>query len=137
MNGEFIFPGKPGIRVGGIYLSGPMTGYEEMNYPAFFSAEDVLRAHGVMVDIFNPAKYEVEGDCSPGTDNWIDLIVGDTMIISDSMYGLILLKGWEKSVGVKHEVSTARYRGTPIITMETAMLNSAEFLNITFGGRDV
>ena len=40
-----------------IYIAGPMRGYPEFNFPAFYAAEERLRARGHAV--FNPARRDV------------------------------------------------------------------------------
>ena len=41
-----------------IYVAGPMRGYEEFNYPAFYEAERILESIGW--DVVNPAKMDAE-----------------------------------------------------------------------------
>ena len=43
-----------------IYIAGPMTGFPEFNFPAFFAAQAELEAKGWQV--FNPAAKDVEAD---------------------------------------------------------------------------
>lgn len=39
-----------------IYIAGPMTGYPEFNFPAFFQAETRLKKYGW--NVFNPARND-------------------------------------------------------------------------------
>lgn len=46
-----------------IYIAGPMSGYPEFNFPAFFAAQRKLEATGWTV--FNPAEKDQEKDLDP------------------------------------------------------------------------
>lgn len=74
-----------------LYLSGPMTGYPELNYPAFNEAEIKLLKEGWSVE--NPASIGVvEGA------EWEDYMTSALLQISKcgAMY---MLKGWQMSRG--------------------------------------
>ena len=45
-----------------IYLSGAMTGYPDLNFPAFHAAAKALRERGLVV--VNPAEIKPEGEPS-------------------------------------------------------------------------
>lgn len=46
-----------------IYIAGPMSGYPEFNFPAFFAAQERLEADGWIV--FNPAEKDQEATLDP------------------------------------------------------------------------
>lgn len=74
-----------------LYLAGPMTGYEDYNFPAFNAAAEKLRAEGWTVH--NPADHgAVEGA------SWEDYMAYDLTKVGlcGAMY---MLKGWEMSRG--------------------------------------
>lgn len=82
-----------------LYISGPMTGIPEWNFPAFNKAADQLRAAGY--DVVNPADG--------GSDNsksWEDYLREDLRLLLDCD-GIALLPGWEKSRGARLEVHVA------------------------------
>lgn len=96
-----------------IYIAGPMSGYENFNFPAFFAAEEKLKAEGYIV--YNPANKEVEqsdavqnnkdGDRDKLMEDGFDfreVFKWDTekVIECDAIY---MLKGWEKSPGARAE----------------------------------
>lgn len=102
-----------------IYIAGPMTGYPEFNFPAFFAAAKKLEAEGWHVH--NPAnKSEEEGvveNDSYGEGDAAGLIASGwdfrkayiwdltAVIKSDAIY---LLKGWENSPGAVGEYTIAK-----------------------------
>lgn len=80
-----------------IYLSGPMTGLPDYNYPAFNEAARKLRAHGH--DVFNPAEA-FEGNQSL---TWDEYLRADIKAIFDCD-AIQVLPGWRDSVGARLEV---------------------------------
>ena len=99
-----------------IYIAGPMTGYPEFNFPAFFAAQRRLEAAGWLVH--NPAAKDSEHDLGESA------ITGDAKkAIADGFNfreafawdmdkivhgdGIYMLKGWEQSPGARAEHSVA------------------------------
>lgn len=83
-----------------IYLSGPMTGLPEENYPAFRAAAARLRALGYHV--LNPAE-------TAGGETKIDR---STFMAIDAGYVsaadiIVLMEGWQRSKGSKCELILA------------------------------
>lgn len=95
-----------------IYLSGPMTGYPQYNFPAFDYAAAKLRAEGH--EVFSPADNDrvrgLTGDTTipfpPGVTARV-LFKDDTSYICDHAEKVALLAGWEKSRGARAEVALA------------------------------
>lgn len=100
-----------------IYIAGPMSGYPEFNFPAFYAAGDKLEAEGWKV--FNPAKKEQEkeldaeafetGDAKKAVSSGFDFrecYLWDLarVIYADAIY---MLKGWESSPGACGEHAAA------------------------------
>lgn len=102
-----------------IYIAGPMSGYPEFNFPAFFDAESNLKAGGWTV--FNPANKEQEKELDPTSfetgDAKLAVAAGfdfreaylwdvSRVIESDAIY---LLPGWQYSPGAcgEHAVAVA------------------------------
>ena len=83
-----------------IYISGPMTGYPDLNFPAFDYAATVLRKAGF--DAVNP----VDVNPDPNAD-WFDCILVDMRLVKDCD-AIYLLKGWEQSPGAQIEYWTAK-----------------------------
>lgn len=80
---------------GKIYCAGPMRGYEGLNFAAFNSAAEDLRADGW--EVVNPVEI------NPDTNaEWLDCMQKDicALVYCDSIY---MLTGWEKSEGATLE----------------------------------
>lgn len=82
-----------------LYISGPMTGYQEWNFPAFHAAHDQLEAAGH--DVVNPAAKPA------GEMSWADYLKMDLIDICSGVEGIALLTGWEMSKGARLEVTVA------------------------------
>jgi hypothetical protein len=83
-----------------IYISGPMDGYPDDNYPEFFRAAGVFRKKGF--NVLNPPEFQVR---SPEKTRY-DYMRLDIKRLADAD-AVVLLQGWEGSVGAKHEVYAA------------------------------
>lgn len=81
------------------YLSGPMTGYENFNIPAFKSAKEELEKQGF--------KLELPVDIENAKEGWLwgDYLAEDVRVICNECEGIILLPEWERSRGAKLEVA--------------------------------
>lgn len=95
----------PRKKVRRLYISGPMSGYEEFNYPAFHEAAEALRAAGYEVE--NPAEIGHPGMA------YVDLIREDIRVILDCD-GVATLEGWWASRGAHIETSVAGVLNMPI-----------------------
>lgn len=76
-----------------IYISGPMTGLPDFNYPAFHRMAAKFRAAGFEVE--NPAE-------NPGFDDWAGYMrhALTQLLTCDA---ILMLDGWENSRGAKIE----------------------------------
>jgi hypothetical protein len=80
------------------YLSGPMSGLPELNFPAFTRAAKLLRGMGLQ--IVNPA----EQTAVPAGSAWADYMRHDIGIMM-ACKGIIMLPGWQNSEGAKPELA--------------------------------
>jgi nucleoside 2-deoxyribosyltransferase len=111
------------------YLAGPMNGYEEYNFPAFFKAEEHLKQLGF--DVINPARIDQEElGFNPKIDTADAAFLNEAakrdlngVIESDC---LILLQGWEKSKGANAEIGVAKWLNKPIYLYPSLCLLSEE-----------
>ena len=74
-----------------VYLSGPMTGIEDMNVPAFNDAARLLCKRGIRV--FVPTVHP---------DGWGPALARDlTTILTGGIDALVMLDGWHRSRGTR------------------------------------
>lgn len=89
------------------YVSGPMTGIPEFNFPAFAAKTAELRAEGLTV----VSPHEVAGDLGHPWDYYLRK---DIRALMDCTH-VVLLDGWEASRGARLEVHIARALGMTVI----------------------
>lgn len=86
-----------------VYISGPMTGLPEFNFPAFNAKAAELRAAGH--DVINPTEHGEDG-CT----EWHEFLRKDIRLLMDC-YAIHMLPGWENSKGARLELHIARELG--------------------------
>lgn len=90
-----------------VYLSGPMTGIPQWNFPAFNAEAVRLRAAGF--DVVNPAEL------NPDTSmTWHECMRADIKALCDCDT-LALLPGWEGSQGAHLELHIAHRLGLRVV----------------------
>lgn len=89
-----------------VYISGPMQGYADHNFPAFEKAAKRLRHLGY--EVVSPHEIEQEPD-----GQWEDFLKKDLreMLTCDT---IILLVGWTQSKGAMLELFVARQVGMDV-----------------------
>lgn len=90
-----------------VYIAGPMSGYDDYNYPAFNKSAALLRANGF--EVFNPAE-SFGGDTTLPRGAYARV---DIQAVLDSE-GIVLLDGWDRSRGAVTEMRVAADLGLTI-----------------------
>lgn len=90
-----------------VYISGPMTGMPEHNFPAFNAEAARLRALGYQV--INPAEINPDG-----TKPWKECLREDIKHLCDCDT-IALLPGWENSQGAHLELHISHRIGSRIV----------------------
>lgn len=93
-----------------IYLSGPMTGLPEWNYPAFNEAAAYLRAKGY--EVFNPAEI-FGGETHLPREVYMKEDIR-ALLNCDTV---MMLQGWQDSEGAKLEFQIAKQIGLPVLEL--------------------
>ncbi len=121
-----------------LYLSGPMRGYPNFNFPRFFEVAEALRRQGHM--ILNPAEHDCQvypdimewpGFAAGNTDecpafNLPDSLAWDFKTIVCDVEGIALLPGWERSSGAKAERFVAEATGRSVWLVKGDLLVEAQ-----------
>ncbi len=98
-----------------VYLSGPMTGMPEDNFPAFFEAAKRWREKGWRV--ISPAEEDIRlgGPLEHPTDVIIRRDLEIIMSLRVGQDAVVALAGWFASLGARAEVALAQWRGIQVI----------------------
>lgn len=100
-----------------IYISGPMTGLPDYNYPAFNVAAAQLRAAGFHVE--SPAENKPP-EC--GTwEGWMRIALKQLI----DCHAVAVLPGWEKSKGALVEIQVASQLGMKVLPVDMWMMEGA------------
>ena len=94
-----------------IYLSGPMTGLPEYNYPLFREVAGELREAGHRV--YNPAEFPHKGD--PKDFPIRKAFAAYAAFICLEADTIVLLPGWQASKGVLAEKALAENCGLDVV----------------------
>ena len=90
------------------YISGPMSGRKDHNFPAFYAAEEKLRSLGMRP--INPAR-------NPAQPDWAAYMRYDLRQILECDT-IVMLPGWEKSTGAKVEFLVANAIGLRVLMFD-------------------
>lgn len=97
-----------------VYLSGPMTGLPDFNYPAFNAVAAKLR--GLGYSVVNPAEnFGGRGDHPAGRTAYMRVDIGHVLNVD----AVVVLPGWQNSRGARLEVAVALEIDLPVIDAET------------------
>lgn len=99
------------------YLSGPMTGLPNLNYPAFAEATRTLRRLGY--EVYTPHEWEQRHN--EGVFNLRIAFADYCYFICREAEVVITLDGWERSPGATAEVSLARAIRVPVLSLRDAI----------------
>lgn len=118
------------LVVESLYISGPMTGYDEYNFPAFRAAADDLRQRGFKVH--SPHEMDEEGgfEAPAGptpleyTPRYFKFLARDmALVASGEIDGAVFLPGWQASRGAR-----AEYRWCQDLALVTLSYPTLEWL---------
>ena len=100
-----------------VYCAGPMRGYEDLNFPAFDAAKRVVEDAGYFAvspaDIDRLRGLEVEDIHDIPTDVFEACMAIDLPIVAYA-HAILLLKGWERSLGANNELFVAQACGVEV-----------------------
>lgn len=102
-----------------LYVSGPMSGLPEFNFPAFVEATSKLERAGFKVT--NPSALSLPCGCSGPTQcrpapheyhEYLRMCL--QALVGNDISGIALLPGWENSKGAAVEMAVGRALGWPV-----------------------
>lgn len=105
-----------------IYIAGPMTGIEDLNFPAFYAAAEDLREQGY--EVVNPAEmdkpediemYDRDIEKGGASESWRYFLARDLEIVLTQVDAVAVLPGWERSVGAGLEVTACLASKKPVL----------------------
>lgn len=91
------------------YLSGPMSGYPELNFPAFERAAAWLRFTYKTETL---SAHEIKHP--EGTTEWDKFLALDLQWMLRTCDAIVLMEGWPQSKGARLELSTAMALDWPV-----------------------
>lgn len=95
-----------------VYISGPMRGYPDHNYPAFNEAADVLRDYGY--EVVNPAD-NFQGRTDLDQTTYLRVDVG---VMAEKCNAIFFLPGWQNSAGARLEWMVAQGLGFRVVNTD-------------------
>jgi hypothetical protein len=101
-----------------IYLSGPMTGIADLNFPAFNAAAKELR--GLGYEVVNPAEINPDSSLS-----WEQCMRADVNALCDCDV-IVLMSGWENSRGAHLEVHIAHRLGIKVRNLVGMLMDALD-----------
>jgi len=108
--GVGVYGGVPVYQVTAdkkVYISGPMRGYADYNYPAFHAAAKSLEAEGYKV--LNPAE-----NFNGATDLEFETYMREDISMLLKATHIYMLKGWQNSDGARLELAIAKALGLEV-----------------------
>lgn len=99
-----------------VYLSGPMSGMVDHNFPAFFEAEKALKKRGF--EVINPASFREPKNIDKLTiqERWKAYMRRDFKeIFTNFPDAIVVLDGWRNSQGAMLEVGVLKELGVDIL----------------------
>lgn len=98
-----------------VYLSGPMKGYKDSNFPAFHATAAELRARGL--EVVNPAEINVTGAGPDQPEFYNQCLRADLKAMMDCQ-AIALMRGWERSNGANLELHVAHRVGMEVLFVD-------------------
>lgn len=112
-----------------VYLSGPMSGLPDNNFPTFNAAAHALRKIGY--EVINPAEFTTDVN---GLDNdaaWRKFMQEDIKALVDCE-GIVMLPGWADSRGATLERHIAQGLSLRVMTLTDAILEAPEHVESAY-----
>jgi hypothetical protein len=95
------------------YISGPMSGIEEYNYPYFKKVAHRLRYLGL--EVYSPVEIDpVERTSGMSEMDFWQECINRCLVMMENCDSIIMLQGWTRSRGARKELDLALDRSWPV-----------------------
>lgn len=112
------------------YYSGPMSGYENFNYPQFTTDVGILRATGLDIESPHENSWPANHtDLSP-QELW-EAMMHKCLIQMNKCQGIIMMAGWPQSKGAVRELAYATEKEWPVYFYNNYMITSMNGKGVT------
>jgi len=111
-----------------VYLSGPMSGIRDNNFPAFDAAAHALRARGINVvnpAELNPCPEPPKEDAEAWGQFYNTCLRADLRAMMDCD-AIALLPGWQRSSGANLELHVAHRVGMDVLFVDVLLAELAQ-----------
>ncbi len=114
-----------------VYISGPMTGHADHNYPAFNAAAAAWREKydPETITVFNPAE-EFDGDTTLPYERYMRNDI--TLLLKAN--AIAMLPGWRNSKGARFELLVAQMLGLTVFNAVTMQKINAPKVTTSVAG---
>jgi nucleoside 2-deoxyribosyltransferase len=112
-----------------VYLSGPMTGLPDNNFPTFHAAAHTLRKIGYQV--INPAEFNTDVNGLDESSAWIKFMQADIKALVDCE-AIVMLPAWAESRGATLERYIAVGLSMRIMTLTDAILEAPAHIEAAY-----
>lgn len=120
---------KPARKTITVYLSGPMSGLPDLNFPTFNAAAHALRQIGYSV--INPAEFKTKTDGMTEAEAWRAYMQVDIKALVDCD-AIVMLPGWAESRGACLERSIAQGLQMPVMTLTDAIIDAPSHVEAAY-----
>lgn len=120
---------KPARKTITVYLSGPMSGLPDLNFPTFNAAAHALRQIGYSV--INPAEFKTDTTAMTEAQAWRAYMQVDIKALVDCD-AIVMLPGWPESRGACLERSIAQGLQMPVMTLTDAIIDAPEHVEAAY-----
>jgi hypothetical protein len=118
-----------------VYIAGPMSGFDDHNFPAFYEAERELR-EGFGLGTINPARLDaVQGE--PDCGRWQGYLRRDLAEIATRADAVVVIDGWKNSRGASLEAYTAQQMGMPVFHLSGGELLPVGVVSVAYEAQSI
>ena len=112
-----------------VYLSGPMSGLPDNNFPTFHAAAHALRKIGY--EVVNPAEFTTDVNGLDSDAAWRKFMQEDIKALVDCQ-AIVMLPAWAESRGATLERHIAQGLSMRVMTLTDAILEAPSHVEAAY-----